>query len=441
MDLGELRTIVGQEIKQREEEGCDAGAVRDALRALPPEATREDLEALLARAEALPSPLEGEEPSDLPAIRGLRPEGPRRIERVFSFRELRDRVHGAWLGRCAGCQLGKPVENFTKAQVRLAAEHSTGWPVETYFGSIVNPPAEIAADRDWSPENPALLDEMHGAARDDDIDYTILALRILERHGPDFTTDDIAAYWLAHLPYGMVYTAERNAYRNLILGLRPPETARFRNPCREWIGAQIRADMFGYAAPGLPAYAAELAHRDALLSHTKNGIYGELFAAAMVSAAFTTDDIEAVIRTGLSEIPRGSRLAKAIRDTVAWTKEDGDWERTAARIAEAFGGYQGCHTITNAAIVVLALVAGEGDFGRTIATAVMCGFDTDCNGATAGSILGAILGADALPDPWIEPLADRVTSVLSEIPSARISELAERSAAIAASILAAGPRD
>ena len=437
MQLQDFQRIVGQEIKQREEEGCDVAELRAAHKQIAESDSpdkREQLESLLAKVDALGSPFEAQEPSALDGIHLLRPEGPRAIEKTFSYAELYDRIHGAWLGRCAGCQLGKPVEGFSKEQARIAAELSTGYPLTNYYGSIVNPPASISR-RNWSPNNTSLIDRMAYMARDDDTDYTIAGLRLLEMHGLDFTTEHVASYWLSQFPYHRVYTAERIAYRNLVNGLTPPETARYLNPSREWIGAQIRADAFGYVCPGLPEKAAELAFKDAHLSHTKNGIYGEMMVAAMIAAAFITDDIDRIVEIGLSEIPAESRLAKAIRDTVKWTKNDGDWEKTADRIAAEFGHYQGCHTITNAAIVALGLIAGQLDFGKTIAISVMAGFDTDCNGATAGSIVGTVLGAKAIPEQWTAPLNDTIHSAINEVSQARISDLAQRTVNIAARVL------
>lgn len=437
MRLQEFQQIVGQEIKQREEEGCDMSALRTEYKQIsesdsPDKKAR--LEALLAKVDALESPCESQEPSTLAGIRSLRPKGPRAIEKVFSYAELFDRIHGAWLGRCAGCQLGKPVEGDSKKNIKIAAEFSTGYPLKNYFGSIINPPAAISR-RSWSPGNSSLVDRMTYMARDDDTDYTITGLRLLEIHGLDFTTEHVAAYWLSQFPYHRVYTAERIAYRNLVDGLNSPETARYLNPAREWIGAQIRADAFGYVCPGLPEKAAELAFKDAALSHTKNGIYGEMMVAAMIAAAFVTSDIDEIIQIGLSEIPAESRLTKAIRDTVEQTKSDGDWEKTADWIAAELGHYQGCHTITNAAIVVLGLVAGQLDFDKTIGISVMAGFDTDCNGATAGSILGVVLGAKGIPEKWTAPLNDTIHSAINEVSQAKISDLAQRTLNIASRVL------
>jgi len=269
-------------------------------------------------------------------------------------------------------------------------------------------------------------------ARDDDTDYTIAGLRVLETAGLDFSTEDVADYWLAQLPFHKVYTAERIAYRNLVDGLKPPATATYRNPAREWIGAQIRADAFGYVCPGIPERAAEMAFRDAALSHVKNGIYGEMMVAAMIAGAFVTQDVEEIVQIGLSEIPEKSRLAEAVRNVVDWVTRDRDWERTADRIAEHYRGLQGCHTIPNAAIVILGLLDGALDFERTITVAVMAGFDTDCNGATVGSIVGTVLGARALPEKWIAPLNDTIHSSIVEMPVGKISDLARRTVNIAA---------
>ena len=89
---------------------------------------------------------------------------------------------------------------------------------------------------------------------DDDLNFPLLALSSWSAHGRGFTTADVARLWLDELPAGRTFTAERVAYRNLLAGVEPPETARHRNPFREWIGALIRADVYGWTNPGDPAH-------------------------------------------------------------------------------------------------------------------------------------------------------------------------------------------
>ena len=118
--------------------------------------------------------------------------------------------------------------------------------------------------------------------------------------------------WLVDLPAGRTFTAERVAYRNLLEGISPPRTARIRNPFREWIGAQIRTDLYGWANPGDQLRAAEWAWRDAAVSHTRNGLYGAMFVAAMASAAIGGGDIGTVLDVGTSVVPPNSRMARAV---------------------------------------------------------------------------------------------------------------------------------
>ena len=235
----------------------------------------------------------------------------------------------------------------------------------------------------------------------------------------------------------MVYTAERVTYRNLVNDVPVEQAGRLRNPYREWIGAQIRADGWAYGAAAWPEKAAEFAWRDASLSHVKNGIYGEMWAAAMIAGAFgietqkpSLDDIVRIIRIGLSEIPAQCRLAEAIEKLIAWHGELDDWQAAWERINDLVGHYHWVHTINNALLVALGLLYGEGDFSKSITIAVMGGWDTDCNGATVGSILGAVLGASQLPARWTEPLHDRTRSAVIGYDGSTFSGLAARTLAV-----------
>jgi len=246
----------------------------------------------------------------------------------------------------------------------------------------------------------------------------------------------VAASWPQRLPYHLVYTAEREAYRNLVNGLRPPRSATYRNPFREWIGAQIRADAFGYVAPGWPEKAAEFAYRDAAVSHVKNGIYGEMWVAAMLAAALVSDNLDTVLQAGLAEIPAKCRLAEAVRATIAARGKHRTWQDAWDALMVEYGHYHGVHTINNAVMVLLSLLYGEMDLGKTICIAVMGGLDTDCNGATAGSIIGAMLGAKRLPERWTAPLHDRLLSIVAGYHDNRISDLAQRTLAVAQKVRA-----
>lgn len=164
--------------------------------------------------------------------------------------------------------------------------------------------------------------------------------------------------------WAAVCTAERVAYRNGANGLLPPETATTCNPYREWIGAQIRADFFGYACPGQPEKAAALAFRDAAISHVKNGIYGEMWIAAMLAEAAITDDLFQVLKAGLGQIPSSCRLQEDIQRVICWKQEGISLEEATLRIHQQWketNGHHWCHTNSNAMIVVMALLWGDMD--------------------------------------------------------------------------------
>jgi ADP-ribosylglycohydrolase len=429
-DVLDLREMLADEIVQRRESGyvLDGPALSsEAIAAATDDELREHLEALTRARRSPDWPYE--EPSELAAIEAEQPPAPVRARMALDASGLHDRVLGAWLGRCAGCTLGKPVENWPRADIERYLKQAGAYPIEDYLPPPEPSPAGFPAfDQSW-PES--TRGRVRGVPRDDDIDYTILGLHILETHGLGFTTDDVAGLWLSLLPFQKVYTAERAAYRNLTLGLRPPATATHVNPYREWIGAQIRADAFAYASPGDPVSAARLAFRDARLSHTANGIYGEMWAAALVAGCFAETSMESALDSALAVVPARSRLAEALTGVRRIHAEGQPWATARDALERQYGALSPVHTINNAAVVAAALLWGAGDFTRTIGLAVEGGWDTDCNGATAGSAYGAMHGAGSLPAHWTDPFEDRIRSALFGFDGVRITDLAARTARIA----------
>ncbi|MEV4899569.1 ADP-ribosylglycohydrolase family protein, partial [Nonomuraea sp. NPDC055795] len=370
---------------------------------------------LMDQLAALSSPLE--EPGELTDIIAACPAwpAPRPAEPDPA------RLLAAWQGRAAGCVLGKPVEKIPRAGIREIAEATGNWPIRGWF-TAKGLPAEVAGRWPWNRRSAvnSLAENIDGIPEDDDLNYPLLALTVLERHGHGFTTDDVAKLWLDELPAGRTFTAERVAYRNLLDGLEPPDTATHRNPFREWIGAFIRADVYGWANPGDPAMAAIHAYRDARLTHTANGLYGAMFVAAMCARALVSTDAEDVVETGLSVVPARSRLHHAVRQAVESARAAGDFEQVVDGLYERHGGLHWVHTINNAALTAAALVHSRGDFTRAIAGAVAGGWDTDSAGATVGSIAGALAGR--VPEQWL--MRDRLSTSLTGFDGVGLAELA-----------------
>ena len=341
---------------------------------------------------------------------------------------LYNKAYGGWLGRAAGCLLGKPVEGWKRQAIRKYLTSQNEWPLSNYFSSTVS--EQIAEEFHISNYSPRLFREaMNGMVEDDDTNYTTIGLAIIEQLGRDFTPQQMGVFWMNNLPILHLCTAERIAYINMVDGVEPPDSAIYRNFCREWIGAQIRADAFGYVNPGKPAAAADMAWRDACISHVKNGIYGEMWAAAMIASAYCLNDPESVILAGLNEIPNNCRLSAAICRIITNYHSGMSYDDAIADVHARWDeatGHHWCHTISNAELVDIALLWGNMDFEKSLCYAVMPGFDTDCNGATVGSVLGVMLGAEALPAKWTSPLNDTLETGVAGYHIVKLSDMAAR---------------
>ncbi|WP_328414915.1 ADP-ribosylglycohydrolase family protein [Streptomyces violaceus] len=371
---------------------------------------------LLDELADLPSALTDDEPTDLERIRLLCPNWPEPAGSRAVGTPLR--LEAAWLGRATGCLLGKPVEKLPLEAIRQLARATGNWPLTTYF-TARGVPEDLLRKHPWNRRSAhtSLAENTDGMPEDDDLNYPLLNLLVLQRHGSTFTTTDVARTWLDELPAGRTFTAERIAYRNLLSGLEPPHTARHRNPFREWIGALIRADVHGWTHPGNPAAAAEQAHRDATLTHTANGVYAAMFAAATLATAATGEhDIHTCLRTGLTVVPPRSRLARAVHHAVRLAQEHSDFDTVVDALHATYADtHHWVHAVPNTALIAAALTHANGDFSGSVCRAVSGGWDTDSNGATAGSIAGLLAGHPAaLPDRWTAPLKNRLATSVGD---------------------------
>lgn len=433
--------LVGHELRQAAQDGRDARDIErrwyeaggspaperaGASEHPAPPGLRAVAGRLLDELALLESPLADEEPTGLDAIRAACPRWP--LPRTAPSGVDRERLHAAWLGRAAGCLLGKPVEKLPLEGIRALARATGNWPLATWFTARGLPP-ELAATYPWNRRSAAtsLAENIDGMPEDDDLNHPLLALVLLRRHGRSFTTADLARLWLDELPAGRTFTAERVAYRNLLDGIEPPDTASYRNPFREWIGAQIRADVHGWTHPGDPAAAAEQAHRDAVLTHTGNGVYGAMFtAAALAEAAGGEADVHGCLAAGLRVVPPRSRFARAVRDGIAAARGAAGFDTVVDRLHTMYGHYHWVHVLPNAALLAAALTHADGDFSGSVCRAVSGGWDTDSNGATAGSLAGLLAGRpEALPDRWTTPLKNRLATSVPGFDSVGFDTLAD----------------
>lgn len=346
-----------------------------------------------------------------------------------------ERIRGAWEGRISGCLLGKPVEvlSFTEGRDGLESylRGAGAWPLRDYVPLVEGTLVDRLGRH-------CCRGYIRRAEPDDDINYTVLALLLLESKGADLRTEDVARAWLRLLPAGTTWTAERSAYRALLDNMADEfvngEPPGFDlglcsdNEYNEWIGAQIRADLYGWVCAGRPELAADLAARDAALSHRGEGVHGAVFVAALGAAIQAADSLASAIDTALRFIPDDSDAASAVHLGLDLAGKPAAVDR----LHDVYAHLSPVHTVNNLAVVVWALCSADGDFSAAIGNAVSAGWDTDCNGATVGGLFG--LTGQPVPESWTSPWQGRVGVSIAGYSELLLDDLVDRTLAVANSL-------
>jgi ADP-ribosylglycohydrolase len=307
---------------------------------------------------------------------------------IINTREYRDKVLGCWLGKNIGGTLGAPFE--WRRQVNA---------VDFYTQDLAGEPLP-----------------------NDDLDIQLLWLVALEEQGVEIDAHVLAEYWVLYVtPHWAEYGT---AKINMRSGLQPPLSGVWNNVFKDSCGAFIRSEIWACIAPGLPRVAARYAYEDAILDHGDGeGVYAEVFCAALESAAFVESDLNVLIEIGLSYIPQDCGVAQAARCAIASYRAGRPWLEARHEVLRQYRGglrpdqvseedrergfdtgQRGWDVPSNIGMLVIGLLYGEGDLDRSLCIAVNCGEDTDCTGATVGSIWGLIHGAQAIPARWIDPI-------------------------------------
>ena len=348
--------------------------------------------------------------------------------RSLTAAEYYRKVHGAWLGEAVAGALGMSVEGMHKRELKPFLEELGQWPLTDYIKTV--PPTRKQRRRqsytadNWGPT---------GFGPDDDSLYQIANLLLIEEKGPDITSQDIADKWLASFS---VFEAQncgravRVAEELLKKGVRPPESGQ--HEMGEYMGGQMKGEFWGFLLPGNPAAAAEYGRMDAEVSFHTDGVYGEMFMAALTAEAFFESDPVKLLEAGLAAIPAECDYARCIRDVMEWRRQwPDDWEQSHEQIDAKWapeGRDKNRRVFPNNAVNALALLYGQGDFEKTISIAVMAGWDTDTNAGDVGPVMGVILGPEAIAEKWTKPIANILRSDVKGAEEWKIDELARRTA-------------
>ena len=306
--------------------------------------------------------------------------------------QLMDKIKGGWAGQTIGCTYGGPTE-FKYLATMIHDSIPINWP----DGFIK-----------WYYENsPGLYDDVY-------MDLTFVD--VFDRLGLDAPVDSFAmAFATAKYP---LWHANQAARYNILNGIMPPASGHWlNNPHADDIDYQIEADYAGLMSPGMPNTASEISDKIGHIMNFGDGWYGGVYVGAMYALAFISDDIEFVVTEALKVIPQKSGFYQCMKDVIECYRENpNDWKQAWLLCEKKWSTDIGCpdgvflpfniDAVINCAYIIIGLLYGEEDFHKTIDIATRCGQDSDCNPASAGGILGALLGYDKIPAYWMKNLKE-----------------------------------
>ena len=324
------------------------------------------------------------------AHRGHRPGAPASpaypVEFTISQDELMDKIMGGWAGQTIGCTYGGPTEF-------------------KFNGTMIQDYTPIPWDDtrlDWYYNNqPGLYDDIY-------MDLTFV--EVMDKEGIDAPASSHARAF-AYAEYSL-WHANQSARYNILQGIMPPASGHWEhNPHADDIDFQIEADFAGLMSPGMVNPASEICDRVGHIMNYGDGWYGGVYVAAMYALAFYTDNIEAIVSEALKSIPAESQFHQCISDVIGWYYQyPEDWKQTWFETEKKWSSDVGCpngvfrpyniDAKINAAYIVIGMLYGGGDFGKTLDISTRCGQDSDCNPASTGGILGTVLGYRNIPDYW-----------------------------------------
>ena len=318
-----------------------------------------------------------------------------KIESTISLSKtvLKDKIKGAWAAQTIGVTFGRPAE-FQYNSTMIQDNQKLEW----------NDSSLVVEFR----EKPGTYDDIY---------MDLSFMQVIEEKGLDATAGEFANSF-ANANYKLWF-ANQTARYNILNGLTPPQSGHWlNNPCADDIDFQIEADFAGLMSPGMVNSSVEICDKVGHIMNYGDGYYGGVYIASLYSLALISDDVEDIgfiVREALRVIPAESKFAQCIGDVIKWHEEDpNDWKSTWFKVHRKWGTDTGSplgifrpfniDAKINAAWVLMGLLYGNGDFTCTFEIATRCGDDADCNPASAGGILAAIVGFNNIPDFWTQGL-------------------------------------
>ncbi|MBQ7916420.1 MAG: ADP-ribosylglycohydrolase family protein, partial [Firmicutes bacterium] len=317
----------------------------------------------------------------------------------LTFQEYKDKVRACWLGKNVGGTLGAPFECIRGV-----------YDLDYYTHDITK-----------------------GVLPNDDLDLQLVWLNAAEKYGKNVNAEILGEYWTSYV------TADWSEYgagkNNLRYGLVPPISGWYNNHNKDSCGCFIRSEIWACLAPGHPEIAVKYAYEDAICDHADEGMYAEIFCAALESAAFVESDREKLIAAALAFIPADCAIAGVAALVKDCYEKGMTWKQARKAVMQQYpgsfglyGGYKdqepetdipdgqlGYDAPNNIGLMLVGWYFGEGDFSKSICIAAGCCEDGDCTAGTLGSVLGIIGGTKIIEDKWLVPIGDEIKIISVDV--------------------------
>lgn len=306
--------------------------------------------------------------------------------------ELLNKIYSGWLAQIVGGAFGTAMEGYTTKMIK----DTLG-----YVNDYIREPNTF----------------------NDDITFEIAFLKAYKKAGKKITSTDIALEWIGRVPTG--WSAEDIALRNIRYGILPPESGETNNPFSDWIGAQMRGAICGMVSYGNPEEAARLAWIDGCVSHSNNGIIGEVFNSMLVSMSFVENDMKKILDEIMLMIPSDSEYYQFANKALKFCKSNENWEEAWKECEKEFVEYNWIHAYPNVMAEIVALYYGDNNFDKTMHIIGMCGQDVDCNAAQIMTAIAIMNGIECISNKWTDKIGDRLDTYIRELKVMSIKELSK----------------
>ena len=329
--------------------------------------------------------------------------------RQISESELKDKIHGYWIGQLAGNYIGFPFEN-------LYEEEPIPILIDRYYTFEDAESSGLKMNlNDRRAYTHIMADALGGAWSDDDTDIEFVTLHAVEAYGMDLTYEEMTVMWKQHVNR-YIWAGARKARDLMEEGILPPQTgSRELNDFWWGISSQLMTEIWGAFYPGMTDKAAERAEWNAKVMSDDWGTHPDIMYASMYSAAFFENDVEKLVALGVAKLPKGSPFRKGVEEVQAWHKEHADWRVTRQLINDKYyeqvDGFdiplKLLGSTINGLVGVMSILYGEGDFMQTVSIATTAGYDCDNQAGTCGGLMGILNGGSSIPDALTLELPSR----------------------------------